>query len=765
MYRNNYLVNWCPTLRSTISDIEVEYLEVTKKTDIQIPGYNRKISFGEIAEVAFKVKDSNDEIIVATTRVESMPGDVAIAVNGDDSRYTRYIGQQAWHPIREIFIPIIEDSSVKPDYGTGALKITPAHDHLDHDIAQKNNLKIIQVIGEDGKMNENAKDFSGLLRFTARHKILDKLANCGALRAIKDHPMSIPVCSRSGDVIEYLLKEQWFVRTKELAARAAEAVKMKKMTIDPNIYEEIWFNRLDNMKDWCVSRQLWWGHRIPAYKCVNESESHWIAARNLDEAKKLVEKKYNKNYHHITQDNDVLDTWFSAALLPLTALGWPDKNYTQNYPLNLMETGNDILLYWVARMTMLCDELVGNIPFEQVLLHGVLCDDQGKKMSKSLGNVILPEYVIDGISKNELDAKAHESNKAGVINKLELKRTLAVNNKIFLQGIENCGVDALRFTLCAHNIKNEKISFNITECKTNKYFCNKILQASKYILLVTDNTTVEKPEKLLSIDQWILSRMAMMVDNVNQAFEQKNFYKAIIAIKQFFYYEFCDIYLEATKPGLQSGFDNIINSHRYTLIKCLEVSLRIMAPIMPYFSEELYSRLAKKLPTFATVTSIMEIPYPTSMEFNDRDEKLEKKFQTILKIISSIRNILTDTHKTSINAVHIVLDSAENYDLYNDNINLITATTRISNIKIFLASDYNVDNDSIYSCELESRLYYLLDSKEVVKEVKDRVEKKKQKIQEKLEKLLKIANLPKYTEPLIDEDKMKIKEKVTNYSY
>ncbi|KAK0093743.1 hypothetical protein PV326_012765 [Microctonus aethiopoides] len=697
LYRSNDLVNWCPTLRSTLSDIEVDFLE-------------------------------------------SMPGDVAIAVHPDDPRYSHYIGQQVWHPLRETFIPVIQDTAVKQDFGTGAVKITPAHDRLDLEIAQRHGLELINVIDEDGKMSKNTKTFAGLPRFEARKKILDHLSNIGALKQIKDHSMSIPICSRSGDVIEYMVKEQWFLKTKKMAERAINAVKNKEIKIQPDRYEELWFDKLNNIRDWCISRQLWWGHRIPAYSGWNGKEKRWIAAQNIEQARELLKKKYGNDFNNIEHDNDVLDTWFSAALLPLTAMGWPNEKYSKYYPLDLMETGHDILFFWVARMAMLSTELVGKLPFKEVLLHGIVCDSQGKKMSKSRGNVILPEYVIDGISRDDLNAKAQENFSIGILSKPELKRTIAVNSKMFPEGISECGIDALRFTLCAHNIKNEKINFNVIECRTNKFFCNKIWQACRYILLVTDESDVDKPDCLSIIDQWILSRLTMMVEIVNESFEQRNFYKAIAAIKQFFYYEFCDFYLEATKIGLQNGDKNIAQSHQYTLIKCADVSLRTIAPIMPYMSEELYMQLGKKISAFPKFSSIMMASYPTVKEISERNEELETQINVILKVILTIRNILNHVNKKSIREVHIVLNETKDLRFYTDNINLITATTRIKDLKILSLNNYSIHEESICTTEADCRLYYLLTDNDVSIQVKKNIEDKRLQIERKIEKLVNLTS-------------------------
>lgn len=683
-----------------------------------------------------------------------MYGDTAIAVNPDDSRYSHHIGKQVFHPLRQVFIPIIADSMVKMDFGTGALKITPAHSRVDLEVAQRHNLEAIEVINEEGNMNENAKLVEGLPRFLARQKILDELTNLGALRGAKDHAMTVPVCSRSGDVIEYLMKEQWFIRTKKMAEKASEAVRHKLLRIDPARFEAQWFDRLDNIRDWCVSRQLQWGHQIPAYICKNGSEFHWIVAKSLEDAVKISRDKFGADFT-VKQDTDVLDTWFSAGLLPMSAMNWPHDSYQKYYPLSLMETGHDILFYWVARMVMLCTELSGKLPFNEVLLHGVLCDAQGKKMSKSLGNVINPEWVINGITLDNLKNEAQKSFDNGVINQVELKRTHSVNLKNFPDGIPECGIDALRFTLCAHDLRSDRISFNVIECKTNKHFCNKIWQACKYVLLVTDDKKVSKPSIISSTDGWILSKLSLMVDTVDTNIEQRHFHRAVLEIKQFFYYEFCDFFLEVTKLGLASNNQEVVDSHKWAMVKCLEVSLRVLAPFMPYLSEDLYSRLGKKLPGFLSIPSLMEAAYPTVEELGTRDEELESKFDDAIKIVLAMRNILSHVNKKSISKVCIVLDDEDSYKFYKDNRDFIVSTSRITNLEVFKSNEFKEVDSCIRSREAGCQLFYFLMDNEDVEKVKDNVMNKRLQVEAKLQKLMNKVSTTKYIDVTSEEEKSK----------
>lgn len=413
IYRKETLINWSCTLESAISDIEVDNRQINGPTSILVPGYAKPIVFGELYNIAYRICDKSDvmknsqEIIVSTTRPETILGDVAVAVHPADIRYNNLKNIKLWHPFRKETIPLIFDESVDPKFGTGAVKITPAHNKIDFEIAQRHSLPIISIFNEKGEiLNGFQQEFGGgLKRFDARLKIINELNKLGLLGDIKPHTMTLPFCSRSNDVIEYLLKPQWFVRCKELAENAINLIEHNEIEIQPESFKCEWKRWLSNCHDWCISRQLWWGHQIPIYKCqYNDNVVEWIAAKSVDECKEIALKKFatnSKDLITIERDTDVLDTWFSSAILPFSVFGWPHKNINnlQNeYPLHLMETGHDILFFWVARMVMLAQILTNSIPFKTILLHGIICDAHGRKMSKSLGNVITPKQVIYGIT-------------------------------------------------------------------------------------------------------------------------------------------------------------------------------------------------------------------------------------------------------------------------------------------------------------------------------------------------------------------------------
>lgn len=401
-------MNWSCSLKSTISDIEVENVKIDGPTMIRVPGYQNDILFGEIYNIRYKIINENDEIIVSTTRPETLFGDTAVAVHPSDERYShlREKNTLLWHPFRNESIPLIFDESVDPALGTGAVKITPAHSKTDYEMAKRHDLPIIQVIDENGLISSEFDGFANLPRFIAREKILNELANKNLFVSKASHSLMLPICSRSKDVIEFLMKPQWFLDCKQMSEIAIEAVNDGRLKFDPSNFENQWKTWLGKSMDWCLSRQLWWGHPVPAYHCKYKDQTKWFAAHNEEAARDKAAIDFNlatetdKAKIIIKQDDDVLDTWFSSGILPFSLSGWPNTTKMNNYPLDLLVSGHDILFFWIARMVLLSTQIMNDVPFRKVLLHGIICDDQGKKMSKSLGNVVTPDQVINGNSLN-----------------------------------------------------------------------------------------------------------------------------------------------------------------------------------------------------------------------------------------------------------------------------------------------------------------------------------------------------------------------------
>lgn len=403
IYRKESLVNWSCALRSTISDIEIETIDINGPTEVPVPGYQTNIRFGEIYHILYRTSNDNEHITVATTRPETILGDTAIAVNPNDQRYAHLLNEnaQCWHPFRNEWIPLIGDENVKAEFGTGAVKITPAHSKSDYEIACRHSLPLVRVIDENGMVCNDFQEFAGVPRFLARDAILNALANMNLFVSKKDHSLGLPLCSRSKDVIEFINKPQWFLNCDRMSMGAIRSVETKRIRIEPPKFENEWKRWHENSMDWCLSRQIWWGHRIPAYNCSMDNKSIWVAAHTKEEAYTKAMDKFGRMAETdvtIKQDEDILDTWFSSGILPLSLSGWPQTSGDSiNYPLDILVSGHDILLFWIARMVALSTHFQnGREPFRTVFLHGVICDEQGRKMSKSRGNVIAPDQVING---------------------------------------------------------------------------------------------------------------------------------------------------------------------------------------------------------------------------------------------------------------------------------------------------------------------------------------------------------------------------------
>ncbi|XP_015600772.1 valine--tRNA ligase isoform X1 [Cephus cinctus] len=528
IYRSNRLVNWSCTLKSAISDIEVDKVELPGKTLLSIPGYQEKVEFGILISFAYEVEDSDERLVVATTRIETMLGDTAIAVHPKDSRYTHLIGKFVRHPFCSRRIPIIADEFVEMDFGTGAVKITPAHDPNDYEVGKRHDLPFITIFDEDGNIIGDYGKFTGMKRFHARKAILEELTAKNLYIKTKDNPMVVPMCSRSKDVVEPLIKSQWYIKSDEMAANAIKVVKNNELKIIPDQHKKTWFHWMEGIRDWCVSRQLWWGHRIPAYFITVSDPSvppgmeidnnYWVSGRSEQEAKEKAAARFEVSLDKISlqQDPDVLDTWFSSGLFPFSIFGWPEETEELQafYPGTLLETGHDILFFWVARMVFLGQKLLGRLPFKEVYLHAMVRDAHGRKMSKSLGNVIDPMDVINGISLEDLHKQLQESN----LDPKELSHAIKGQKQDYPQGIPECGTDALRFALCAYTSQGRDINLDILRVQGYRFFCNKLWNATKFALMYlgdgfsydSENEQSDSDEKAVEVvgsDNWYLSTL------------------------------------------------------------------------------------------------------------------------------------------------------------------------------------------------------------------------------------------------------------------
>lgn len=654
IYRNSRLVNWSCALRSAISDIEVDKVELLGRTLLSIPGYTEKVEFGVLVLFGYQIENSDEQIIVATTRVETMLGDCAIAVHPKDERYIHLHGKFAVHPFTPRRIPILCDEFVETEFGTGAVKITPAHDPNDYEIGKKYNLPFITIFNDSGVVIGDYGEFTGMKRFNARVSILTALKEKNLYKETKDNPMVVPICSRSKDVVEPLIKPQWYVKCDEMAQSAKEAVKTGELKIIPENHIKTWYHWMDGIRDWCISRQLWWGHRIPAYlvefknidnlKESLKDEEPWIVGRTYEEALEKASVQFGVNKSEITlkQDEDVLDTWFSSALFPFSVFGWPENTTELDvfYPTTLLETGSDIIFFWVARMVFFGQTLVGKLPFKEVFLHSMVRDAHGRKMSKSLGNVIDPMDVIMGISLEDLHNQLYNSN----LDYKEIEKAKAAQTHDYPNGIPECGTDAMRFALCSYTTQGRDINLDILRVQGYRFFCNKIWNATKFALMYfTGNekfcSTTSLTGNESKIDLWILSRLSWTIDLCNTGFESFEFATATTACYNFWLYELCDVYLECIKPVFQSGPEDTKQSARQTLYTCLELGLTLISPFMPFISEELFQRIPR---ANLSIASICVSPYPETSNTAWRNVAIEKEVDLMQRIAKTIRSARSD---------------------------------------------------------------------------------------------------------------------------
>ncbi|WAQ84425.1 hypothetical protein PtA15_4A878 [Puccinia triticina] len=651
IYRSNRLVNWCVRLNTALSN---EEMEIKGRTMLTVPGYDvrEKFEFGVMVYFAWEIEGTDERITVGTTRPETMLGDVAIAVHPDDARYKHLIGRRPLHPlIPSRRMVIVADLIADPAKGTGAVKITPAHSFEDYEVGLRHQLDMINVLNDDGTMNANAgPDFQGMKRFDARKKVVEALKTKGLWIETKDNGlMQIPVCSKSGDFIEPLIKPQWWLNCKELSQETLKRARAGEIKIAPKATEKEWYSWLEGMRDWCISRQLWWGHRCPAYFINLEGHTqdetdgqYWVAGRTMEEAQTKAQKRFPDQAFTLRQDEDVLDTWFSSGLWPFSIMGWPDKtpDLEKFYPSSLLETGWDIIFFWVAKMTILGVKLTGQMPFKEVFCHAMIRDAHGRKMSKSKGNVIDPIDVIDGVSLEALAAQLQ----AGNLDPKELKTALAGQKADFgkTNGIPPCGADALRFALCAYTSSGRSINLDVLRVEGYRKFCNKLWNATKFALLKLDDGFTPRSSaapggKESLVEKWILHKLNECSLNVNKALEDRSFMAATSAVHEFWLYDLCDVYIEAMKPMTAPETPSEVKeSAQNTLYTCLDEGLRLLHPFMPFVTEELWQRLPRRPedPTPSICVAAFPVPRPAF----EAPQALES-FEIVFAAVKAVRSI------------------------------------------------------------------------------------------------------------------------------
>ena len=647
IYRGNRLVNWDPKLLTAISDLEV----ISEEETGSLWYFRYPLADDQ------KTLDGNNSIVIATTRPETMLGDTAVAVNPEDQRYAHLVGEFVELPLSDRKIPIIADDYVDPEFGTGCVKITPAHDFNDYEIGKRHNLEMINILTDKATISENAPEpYRAMDRFEARKTIVANLESMGLLEKTEAHKLKVPRGDRSGVVIEPYLTHQWYIAIKSLAEPAIKAVEDGDIEFVPKNWENTYFAWMRDIQDWCISRQLWWGHRIPAWYdeqgniYASSDESAVRAKYKLDDDVKLH------------QDQDVLDTWFSSALWTFSTLGWPNNReyFDKFHPTNVLVTGFDIIFFWVARMIMMTLKFTKQIPFKKVYITGLVRDENGQKMSKSKGNILDPIDLIDGISLEHLISK-----RTADLMQPQLKHKIEEHTrKSFPDGITGYGTDALRFTFYSLASTGRDIKFDLGRTEGFRNFCNKIWNAARYVLINSEGKQLANSldsQNLSISDRWIISRFEKTADQVALAMENYRFDLASQSLYEFIWNEYCDWYVELSKPTLWDEENNPERAQatRHALVSVLEKTLRLLHPFMPFLTEEVWQKVAPLIDI--NRESIMLEPYPTYCQTNVNEEA-EKDIEWLKGVIIAVRNLRGEMDISPAKSINLLLRNGTQAD-------------------------------------------------------------------------------------------------------
>ncbi|HFC6480171.1 TPA: valine--tRNA ligase [Neisseria meningitidis] len=764
IYRGKRLVNWDPVLGTAVSDLEVESVEEQ----------------GSMWHIRYPLADNPAEaVIVATTRPETLLGDVAVAVNPEDERYTHLIGKELILPLTGRTIPVIADEYVEKDFGTGCVKITPAHDFNDYEVGKRHDTRLVNVFDLEAKVLANAEVFNfkgeaqpsfalpekyaGLDRFAARKQMVADLQEQGFLVEIKAHTLMTPKGDRTGSVIEPMLTSQWFVAMSatpnggepdsefkglSLADKAKKAVDSGAVRFIPENWVNTYNQWMNNIQDWCISRQLWWGHQIPAW--YDEAGNVYVA-RNQAEAEKQAGKT------GLTREEDVLDTWFSSALVPFSTLGWPSETDELKafLPSNVLVTGYEIIFFWVARMIMMTTHFTGKVPFKDVYIHGIVRDHEGKKMSKSEGNVIDPVDLIDGIDLEKLLVKRT----TGLRKPETAPKVEEATKKLFPEGIPSMGADALRFTMASYASLGRSVNFDFKRAEGYRNFCNKIWNATNFVLMNTENqdcgygATATEPRGYSFPDMWIIGRLNQTIEQVTQAYETYRFDLAAETLYSFVWNDYCDWYLELAKVQLQTGCASRQRATRHTLLRVLEAALRLLHPIIPFITEELWQTVAPMCDA-KTADSIMLARFPEA----DGGDIVQTAFEqmTVLQdLIGAVRNLRGEMGIQPNVKAPLFVESADDLADYLKYLPMMTRLTEARQVAALPESE-----DAPVAVCNGARLMLKVEIDKAAETA--RLSKEAEKLQKALDKLNAKLSKPGYTEKapahLVEKDKADLAE-------
>ena len=764
IYRGKHLVNWDPVLGTAVSDLEVESVEEQ----------------GSMWHIRYPLADNPAEaVIVATTRPETLLGDVAVAVNPEDERYIHLIGKELILPLTGRTIPVIADEYVEKDFGTGCVKITPAHDFNDYEVGKRHDTRLVNVFDLEAKVLANAEVFNfkgeaqpgfalpekyaGLDRFAARKQMVADLQEQGFLVEIKPHTLMTPKGDRTGSVIEPMLTSQWFVAMSatpnggepdsefkglSLADKAKKAVDSGAVRFIPENWVNTYNQWMNNIQDWCISRQLWWGHQIPAWY---DNEGNVYVARNQEEAEKQAGKT------GLTREEDVLDTWFSSALVPFSTLGWPSETDELKafLPSNVLVTGYEIIFFWVARMIMMTTHFTGKVPFKDVYIHGIVRDHEGKKMSKSEGNVIDPVDLIDGIDLDKMLVKRT----TGLRKPETAPKVEEATKKLFPEGIPSMGADALRFTMASYASLGRSVNFDFKRAEGYRNFCNKIWNATNFVLMNTENqdcgygATATEPRGYSFPDMWIIGRLNQTIEQVTQAYETYRFDLAAETLYSFVWNDYCDWYLELAKVQLQTGCASRQRATRHTLLRVLEAALRLLHPIIPFITEELWQTVAPMCDA-KTADSIMLARFPEA----DREQIVQTAFEqmTVLQdLIGAVRNLRGEMGIQPNVKAPLFVESADDLADYLKYLPMMTRLTEAQQVAALPESE-----DAPVAVCNGARLMLKVEIDKAAETA--RLSKEAEKLQKALDKLNAKLSKPGYTEKapahLVEKDKADLAE-------